>query len=1088
MNKTYKVIFSKVRGALMVCNEITSSVQKKGVKLVLLSSGLLFTSFAIANQITVSSEEAKLILVGDGATQQTAQITGQFEKGVQTTGTGKVSFTTGETQDLPEATYDYFKTVNLTNVRLQTYPTAPDLGFAILTGIETLSLNGSNLQVISTQSSNKSLVSAASLSTQGGTNAIWVGSSHLGNGDFKLGGESVPVGTLTLNGEYDTLGVANDSSTMELNVAQANINSSKSATFTGRKGSEENNENKQNIHLNATELKIGTPSLALEHTHFSTGSVTFTGDNQTLKFTGESSIHGYQGVKAQNILKVEVTELADATIYGSSATSLDKLTITNKGNLTITAHGGAVNVDELNQTGSATSTFSGNITISEVVDGFSGKVKISDTVGGITTSSLTIKSAAANKIKSNLNMGQGNLSDETKTNKLVINDATGTPYEFDKIRAVDGTGNSFVTVEGIVKTTELSSNDYHILKSAQGFASTTENASLTIDYGAREVAVTGLGNKDKSSLDAKGINLKSGTLKLGNGSDDSTFGTENVPVDFEMSGSSKLNVLGDTVHFGAYKKSETSETKIDSGAGTFNVHGNATLAGKSFTNANTADGNAPGALFHSSLTVSNGEFKTASGGTTTVSGTFRQEGAGKTIVDSGGTLNLNGGAEIAANTFSNAGTTSSAQGKEMKVSGGTFQTASTGTTNVNGQLNQTAGKTEILSGGKLNVRGETTLSGGEMNLAGTADIKKVSLSGGQLVSSGTTTVAALNQTTDTAALQIKSGTLTAASAALRKAELNGGKLSVTTADLSAADIHFKNGAEVEIAGLETGTTSLGKITVDDDNATNGVTGKFVYNGTRDGKIDSLSLGGKDALEFSARNAKLALDAANLKSDAQSLLNWDVKETTVTGTGENFKGQMNLVDVEAKTSGSTLNMVSQAFDAMFGQGKGKLNLGAKGTTDPQVRNILNVTGGELNLTNSSDETGSLVSGEGLIIANSGITLGAKYSGKTELQTAGKLSVGDNDGHFTLGSDSQISAGQLAVTPAESVGRLTVNGTLNLTGGESDIGSADIAVAPTAPGKGLNLDGSTTKLTTTGKVTATGTDALKVAGAGMTVGDL
>lgn len=1088
MNKTYKVIFSKVRGALMVCNEITSSVQKKGVKLVLLSSGLLFTSFAIANQITVSSEEAKLILVGDGATQQTAQITGQFEKGVQTTGTGKVSFTTGETQDLPEATYDYFKTVNLTNVRLQTYPTAPDLGFAILTGIETLSLNGSNLQVISTQSSNKSLVSAASLSTQGGTNAIWVGSSHLGNGDFKLGGESVSVGTLTLNGEYDTLGVANDSSTMELNVAQANINSSKSATFTGRKGSEENNENKQNIHLNATELKIGTPNLALEHTHFSTGSVTFTGDNQTLKFTGESSIHGYQGVKAQNILKVEVTELADATIYGSSATSLDKLTITNKGNLTITAHGGAVNVDELNQTGSATSTFSGNITISEVVDGFSGKVKISDTVGGITTSSLTIKSAAANKIKSNLNMGQGNLSDETKTNKLVINDATGTPYEFDKIRAVDGTGNSFVTVEGIVKTTELSSNDYHILKSAQGLASTTENASLTIDYGAREVAVTGLGNKDKSSLDAKGINLKSGTLKLGNGSDDSTFGTENVPVDFEMSGSSKLNVLGDTVHFGAYKQSETSETKIDSGAGTFNVHGNATLAGKSFTNANTADGNAPGALFHSSLTVSNGEFKTASGGTTTVSGTFKQEGAGKTIVDSGGTLNLNGGAEIAANTFSNAGTTSSAQGKEMKVSGGTFQTASTGTTNVNGQLNQTAGKTEILSGGKLNVRGETTLSGGEMNLAGTADIKKVSLSGGQLVSSGSTNVKELNQTTDTPELQITDGSLTANLATLRKAGLTGGKLSVATADLSSADINFKNSATVEIADLKAGTDSLGKITVDDGNESTGVTGKFVYNGTNDVKMDSLSLGGQDTLDFSARNAKLALDAANLKSDAHSLLNWDVKETTVTGTGENFKGQMNLVDVEAKTSGSTLNMVSQAFDAMFGQGNGKLNLGAKGTNDPQVRNILNVTGGELNLTNSSDETGSLVSGEGLIIANSGITLGAKYSGKTELQTAGKLSVGDDAGHFTLGSDSQISAGQLAVTQAESVGRLTVNGTLNLTGGESDIGSADIAVAPTAPGKGLNLDGSTTKLTTTGKVTATGTDALKVAGAGMTVGDL
>lgn len=517
-------------------------------------------------------------------------------------------------------------------------------------------------------------------------------------------------------------------------------------------------------------------------------------------------------------------------------------------------------------------------------------------------------------------------------------------------------------------------------------------------------------------------------MQLGDAADgnNSVFGKETPEgqVNFEASGSSELSVLGDTVHFGTYTQSENSKASIAGGAGTFNVHGNATLAGNSFKNSNTAGGNTPGALFHSSLTLSSGDFETSSGAITTVKGTF----------------------------------------------------------------DQTGGKTKVLSGGQLNVLGKTTLLSGEMNLARNADFQKVFLSGGQLVSSGSTNVKELNQTTDTPELQITDGSLTANLATLRKAGLTGGKLSVATADLSSADINFKNTATVEIADLKAGTDSLGKITVDDGNPSTGVTGKFVYNGTNDVKMDSLSLGGQDTLDFSARNAKLALDAANLKSDADSLLNWDVKETTVTGTGENFKGQMNLVDVGAKTSGSTLNMVSQAFDTMFGQGKGKLNLGAKGTTDPQVRNILNITGGELNLTNSSDETGSLVSGEGLIIANSGITLGAKYSGKTELQTAGKLSVGDDAGHFTLGSDSQISAAQLAVTPAESAGRLTVNGTLNLTGGESDIGSADIAVAPTAPGKGLNLDGSTTKLTTTGKVTATGTDALKVAGAGMTVGDL
>ena len=35
MNKNYKVVFSKARGALMVVNELTSSVQAKGTKTVI---------------------------------------------------------------------------------------------------------------------------------------------------------------------------------------------------------------------------------------------------------------------------------------------------------------------------------------------------------------------------------------------------------------------------------------------------------------------------------------------------------------------------------------------------------------------------------------------------------------------------------------------------------------------------------------------------------------------------------------------------------------------------------------------------------------------------------------------------------------------------------------------------------------------------------------------------------------------------------------------------------------------------------------------------------------------------------------------
>lgn len=1029
MNKTYKVIFSKVRGALMVCNEITSSVQKKGIQLVVATAGLVAMAGASAADV--------LTITGTPTTAgslQKARITGQFVKN-PTDGVTGIHPTNQwwfiNPEDIHALSATYFSQVELKDIQLETYPGGEAKGWTRMSGIETVSLDNVNLSISGTEENSKSFIWANSLTTSGQENTIYVGGLGPGVGEFKLDKyEAEPYGSLTLGGQKDKFQIASDRGTINMTVGKADINSTTSATFLGHSSN--------SITLTANnQLTVKTPLLVLSQTAIHSKALAeFSGGaSQTITFeSGSSGIHADVGLKA-NGLTIETKSGATGTLHApSQQTNLTNIKIDNQGSLTIDAKGGKVTISELKHSAENPSTIlSGNVEISAVNDGFSGKLILAQASSYLGNSTLTLSSAVAKEIAANLNMGSvpefSVHTNENSANKLVINDATNLAYNFDTIRTVDGTGNSFVTVEGIVKTTDLLSTDRHFLKETKGLESATDGGTITINYGdSTAISVKGLGNTNQSSLRAGTVKLQSGLLQLGDAADgnNSVFGKETSEgqVNFEVSGSSELSVLGDTVHFGTYTQSENSKASIAGGAGTFNVHGNATLAGNSFKNSNTAGGNTPGVLFHSSLTLSSGDFETSSGAITTVKGTF----------------------------------------------------------------NQTGGNTKVLSGGQLNVLGETTLSSGGMNLAGNADFQKVFLSGGQLVSSGSTNVKELNQTTDTPELQITDGSLKANLATLRKAGLTGGKLSVATADLSSADINFKNTATVEIADLKAGTDSLGKITVDDGNESTGVTGKFVYNGTNDVKMDSLSLGGQDTLDFSARNAKLALDAANLKSDAHSLLNWDVKETTVTGTGENFKGQMNLVDVEAKTSGSTLNMVSQAFDAMFGQGKGKLNLGAKGTTDPQVRNILNVTGGELNLTNSSDETGSLVSGEGLIIANSGITLGAKYSGKTELQTAGKLSVGDNDGHFTLGSDSQISAAQLAVTPAESAGRLTVNGTLNLTGGESDIGLADIAVAPTAPGKGLNLDGSTTKLTTTGKVTATGTDALKVAGAGMTVGDL
>ena len=52
MNNTYKVVFNKARGVLMVANEITSSVQKKGTKTVVAAA--VATALSVAASASVA--------------------------------------------------------------------------------------------------------------------------------------------------------------------------------------------------------------------------------------------------------------------------------------------------------------------------------------------------------------------------------------------------------------------------------------------------------------------------------------------------------------------------------------------------------------------------------------------------------------------------------------------------------------------------------------------------------------------------------------------------------------------------------------------------------------------------------------------------------------------------------------------------------------------------------------------------------------------------------------------------------------------------------------------------------------------------
>lgn len=53
MNKTFKIVFNKARGALMVTNEVTSSVQKKGTKVVVAVASLM--ALGTANSVVTAA-------------------------------------------------------------------------------------------------------------------------------------------------------------------------------------------------------------------------------------------------------------------------------------------------------------------------------------------------------------------------------------------------------------------------------------------------------------------------------------------------------------------------------------------------------------------------------------------------------------------------------------------------------------------------------------------------------------------------------------------------------------------------------------------------------------------------------------------------------------------------------------------------------------------------------------------------------------------------------------------------------------------------------------------------------------------------
>ena len=113
MNRNFKVVFSKARGALMVVNEATSSVQAKGTKTVIaaavaalsLGAGVASAASQTFKDVTLDAGDSLTVTSKDSATVYTPAGTVTGTTNAASDNTNKTFAATGDTLDSGAAVY-----------------------------------------------------------------------------------------------------------------------------------------------------------------------------------------------------------------------------------------------------------------------------------------------------------------------------------------------------------------------------------------------------------------------------------------------------------------------------------------------------------------------------------------------------------------------------------------------------------------------------------------------------------------------------------------------------------------------------------------------------------------------------------------------------------------------------------------------------------------------------------------------------------------------------------------------------------------------------------------------------------------------
>ena len=1038
MNRNFKVVFSKARGALMVVNEATSSVQAKGTKTV------------IAAAVAALSLGAGVASAADTDISGTATVEGSFTITNDASAAGGLSAdkVTVEKDDQEVEVKDWSK---------QTLSSTDKLNITLKGGELATTFDDKASKALTVTLGNVQGAGTISMTATKGAEgkaygqALTVDTLALSEGDlnFSASGTGAKTGSIsvtTADTGAITLGTAEvkpDGSSVPTTAAKAaNITVNDAAlavTLTASKANFDYNAgtvtNAGTLTLAATkgDTSGGVVTLDKDVSFANSGTVAIEGDTVTLNAsydaTSEANKSGYLEVKStatsDGTITVGGTLTADTIKLGEKTADADgkrqeKNQIVLDADTTTVAKDGKLDVKN-------TLTLEKNLTVQGIVNAAATDVKVIGSGDTATNNDVTVTVDASGSAYA----GSASLG------KVTVGAGTDKAANSLTVSVQDG---AFAQADSLDIAAEVKDKDGSTTKNTAGkfvLASGKFNAGTLTNGGSVSIGDTGSGTASTvGTLTVSGTSVNKGTVTFGTAVKD----TQNalvIAADSTFSNEGKLGAdsgtTGDITVAGTLTNVLKAESSSGKGDGiTGKINGNA---------VNVKEGGVVNAALGDNYKVT----------TTNVAGTFAT------------TLN-----KLANGTDAGSGKTADAL--ELKsafvVNGGAITDGTNEVTNYvigdNGSLTLNSDKklTSVLTN-------QTTAADGAFTVGSAASVEVGTLTlttGHALVEGDLTVTTALNTTTTDGTIKVSDGDLTVSSLDVLGLEIKNGEIvkktgttvpsvaddTITLEDASSfnldlGEVTFANKDKLSaltglVADNADGLINVGNVTItgliSDKNEITYADLKDL-NGLTTDAIKQVTVTGADTIDrtISVGNLKIA---GNTTTGASSIE--DGKTVTLNGSGM-------LVYYDKPTTGSTA--VTQTLAGVnLGNGSTLVVAAAAdkaaeiGAVEGEMGNFHVESGsltvkGNVNVADLTVEAGSLTLGA----AAEGADAYTITAATLDVQADAVVSAAANSLTLTGGSDADFTAenrydrvntvaGSLAVKTLETAHDLLVTGTAQI----------------------------------------------------------